>query len=199
LPLRDPEKTRSTILDAAEKLFAEKGFNGVAMSEIAKAAGVTQSLIHHHFTSKARLWTLIIERFDAALPPAANRSLDRKAGRKDLESLLTSYFQQLQSNPNLARLDAWGKLENSANMTELDKQALILVRDLIAYLQHTGTLRKDLPPEHVIIALQALVKNWWLGRDQYLRWLASSETGERADAHYLKSILSLVFEGLLPR
>jgi TetR/AcrR family transcriptional regulator len=199
MPPRDPEKTRTAILDAAEKLFAGKGFNGVAMSEIAATAGVNQSLIHHHFGSKAELWTRVVERFDAALPPMASRSLDRQAGRKDLEALISAFFNELGRNPNLARLDAWGKLEEPGTMTELDKRALATVRDLLAYLQETGVLRKGVPPEHVIIAVQALVKNWWLGREQYVTWIGGNERHPQADAKYLKSLLTLLFEGLLPR
>jgi AcrR family transcriptional regulator len=199
MPPRDPDKTRAAILDAAEKLFAGKGFNGVAMSEIAAAAGVNQSLIHHHFGAKADLWTRVVERFDAAIPPLTSRSLDRKAGRKDLEALISAFFHELGRNPNLARLDAWGKLEEPATMTELDKRTLATVRDLLAYLQETGVLRKGVPPEHVIIAIQALVKNWWLGREQYMTWIGGNQRDPQADAKYLKSVLTLLFEGLLPR
>lgn len=198
MPPRDPDKTRTSILDAAEHLFASHGFNGVAMSEVAAAAGVTQSLIHHHFGSKAGLWSSVIERFDAAAAPSPPPTLDRQARREDLENLITSFFNLLRERPNLARLDAWGKLETPAAMTELDKQALVVVRDRIAYLQQTGVLRKEVPPEHVIIALQALVKNWWLGREQYLKWLGDG-TGPEADARYLQSVLSLLFDGLSPR
>lgn len=198
MSLRDPDKTRSSILDAAERLFAAHGFNGVAMSEVAAAAGVTQSLIHHHFGSKAGLWAAVIERFDAAAAPSPPPNLDRQARREDLENLITSFFNLLKERPNLARLDAWGKLENPAAMTELDKQALVVVRDRISYLQHSGVLRRDVPPEHVIIALQALVKNWWLGRDQYLKWIGD-DAGPAADARYLQSVLFLLFEGLSPR
>jgi TetR/AcrR family transcriptional regulator len=180
-------------------LFAGKGFNGVAMSEIASAAGVNQSLIHHHFGTKADLWTRVIERFDGSIPPVTGRSLERQAGRKDLEALISGYFHELGRNPNLARLDAWGKLEEPASMTELDKQALAMVRDLLAYLQEASVLRKGVPPEHVIIAVQALVKNWWLGRDQYVSWMGGHDRNPQADAKYLKSLLTLLLEGLLPR
>lgn len=196
---RDPEKTRSAILDAAEKLFAARGFSGVSMSDVAKEARVTQSLIHHHFGSKSRLWTLVLERMDAAIPPLAGASLDPKAGRQDLESLIVGYFNILRDHGQLARLDAWGKLENPGSMSQLDKQALAQVRDRIAYLQHAGALRRDLAPEHVIIMLQALLKNWWLGRDQYIRWLGVNEADDQADARYLRAIISVVFEGLEPR
>ena len=48
----DPEGTRAAILEAARRIFVERGPAAVALSEIAEASGVTKSLIHHHFGSK---------------------------------------------------------------------------------------------------------------------------------------------------
>ena len=40
------ERTRSLLLDAAEEVFAEKGFTPASLDDIARAAGYTLSLIH---------------------------------------------------------------------------------------------------------------------------------------------------------
>ena len=53
---RNPEATRNSILDAAEALFVSKGFAAASLSDIARRAAVTKSLIHHHFGSKEALW-----------------------------------------------------------------------------------------------------------------------------------------------
>jgi AcrR family transcriptional regulator len=46
------EKTRKKILATAEKLFAEKGFDGTGIQDIAKSAGVNKALIYYHFKNK---------------------------------------------------------------------------------------------------------------------------------------------------
>lgn len=53
-PTRDKERTRRSILDAAERLFAERGSN-VSIADIAAAAGVTKSGLMHHFPSRDAL------------------------------------------------------------------------------------------------------------------------------------------------
>ena len=53
---RNPEATRASILEAAEEVFLEKGYSAAALSAIARRAGVTKSLLHHHFGSKEGLW-----------------------------------------------------------------------------------------------------------------------------------------------
>src|SRR5690606_25552520 len=52
---RDPDATRAEILEAAEQLFLQDGFGRTSISAIARLAGVTKSLIHHHFGTKEAL------------------------------------------------------------------------------------------------------------------------------------------------
>ena len=52
---RRPEHTRTMLLDAAEELFARKGFSATALEEIAEAAGYTRGAIYAHFGGKEEL------------------------------------------------------------------------------------------------------------------------------------------------
>ncbi len=56
------EHTRTLLLDAAEELFARKGFSGAALEDIADAAGDTRGAIYAHFGSKEELFLADIER-----------------------------------------------------------------------------------------------------------------------------------------
>ncbi|OCB28830.1 TetR family transcriptional regulator [Mycobacterium malmoense] len=56
------EHTRALLLDAAEDLFARKGFSGSALEEIADAAGYTRGAIYAHFGGKEELFLAVIER-----------------------------------------------------------------------------------------------------------------------------------------
>jgi AcrR family transcriptional regulator len=58
---------RDRILDAALSLFAMRGFEGVSTTQIAKAAGITQPLIHYHFKNKEALWKAAVNRVFATL------------------------------------------------------------------------------------------------------------------------------------
>ena len=50
------------ILDAATKLFIEKGFKATSTTEIAKEAGCNQALVHYYFRTKDRLFNAIFEK-----------------------------------------------------------------------------------------------------------------------------------------
>jgi AcrR family transcriptional regulator len=69
--VRDPVSTRARILAEAERLFAERGFEGVSMPAIAAAAGITPGAIYRHFDGKTELFFQVIGRaVDAAAAPA---------------------------------------------------------------------------------------------------------------------------------
>ncbi|MDG5771725.1 MULTISPECIES: TetR/AcrR family transcriptional regulator [Mycolicibacterium] len=56
------EHTRNVLLDAAEEVFARKGFDGAALEDIAEVGGYTRGAIYSHFGSKAELFLAVIER-----------------------------------------------------------------------------------------------------------------------------------------
>ena len=52
--------TRQAILDASLDLFAERGFHGTSMREIARAVGVRESALYHHFDSKQAIFQALL-------------------------------------------------------------------------------------------------------------------------------------------
>lgn len=59
---RDSRATSDRLLDAAELLFAKRGFHGVSIREITKAAGADLSLVNYHFGTKRGLFSAVVER-----------------------------------------------------------------------------------------------------------------------------------------
>jgi AcrR family transcriptional regulator len=57
-----PQGARAQLLDGAITLFAARGYEGVSTGEVAKEAGLTQSMVHYYFGSKASLWEAAVER-----------------------------------------------------------------------------------------------------------------------------------------
>jgi AcrR family transcriptional regulator len=60
---RRVEHTRSLLLDAAEEVFAEKGFTSASLDDIARAAGYTKGAIYKHFTTKEELFLAVSDRY----------------------------------------------------------------------------------------------------------------------------------------
>lgn len=60
-------KSREMVLEAAIKLFSDKGFNGTAVSEIAREAGFSQGMIYYLFESKDQILMEILDSFKKEL------------------------------------------------------------------------------------------------------------------------------------
>jgi AcrR family transcriptional regulator len=79
------EERRKAILDAAVKLFSERGFRGTTTRALAEAVGVTEPVLYEHFKSKRDLYAAIVEsksregfaRAAALLHPLAEAKDDR--------------------------------------------------------------------------------------------------------------------------
>ncbi|MBX8688887.1 TetR family transcriptional regulator [Mycobacterium vulneris] len=57
------ERTRALLLDAAEAVFAEKGFTAASLDDIANAAGYTKGAIYNHFATKEELFLAVSDRY----------------------------------------------------------------------------------------------------------------------------------------
>lgn len=105
-PVAHPKRDRrDDIVQASLKLFAEKGFHGTSMRDIARAANITEGLIYHYFASKRDLFTAIIEEH-SFLPllrslPDLGEWLDT---RELLLVLARGFFDVLHRNEDLTRL-----------------------------------------------------------------------------------------------
>lgn len=76
-------KAPARLLDAAETLFAQRGFHGVTTRQVAAAAGVDVALIYYHFESKSGLFDAVLERRARPLVAARRESLrDYVAGAR---------------------------------------------------------------------------------------------------------------------
>jgi AcrR family transcriptional regulator len=56
------EQTRAALLDAAERLWAERGIHGVSLDEIAGTAGLTKGAVYSNFTGKTDLLLALLDR-----------------------------------------------------------------------------------------------------------------------------------------
>lgn len=92
---------------AAAHEFALRGFDGATTIAIAQRAGVTQPLVHHHFGSKADLWSSVLTDLFGTLGialSAANVPVSGETARARIERLIRSVILYGAKRPELARL-----------------------------------------------------------------------------------------------
>ncbi len=194
----DPEGTRAAILDAAHALFVAQGFAATSMATIAKQAGVTKSLIHHHFGSKRELWEAVKLRALGAYHQEQSALFQQqKADLALIEASILAYFRFLQRNPDVVRIVSWMAVEGdetcSTILIDLTQQGLELIRQG----QRDGLLRSDVDASFILAPFFTLVRGWFTERP-LLRDCVGEIPDQVADEAYLRAVLKIYLQGLLP-
>ncbi|MDG0872909.1 TetR/AcrR family transcriptional regulator [Paenibacillus thiaminolyticus] len=70
---------RNEILDAADELFGQKGFDGTSTNDILERVGIARGTLYHHFKSKEDIMDALIERYSVRLLGAAQESAADKS------------------------------------------------------------------------------------------------------------------------
>lgn len=107
--IRDPERSRAAILDAAERLFAEKGYEATSLNDVGAAAGVSRGTPGYFFGSKQELYQAVLNRSFAEVREAVRAGRERAlASNESVDTILagavSDYFDFLAARPLFIRL-----------------------------------------------------------------------------------------------
>lgn len=151
-PRRRGERTRTAILDHAERIFAERGFDATTLGEIASAAGIRAPSLYEYFDSKERLYDAMLER---ACEPLF-RILDayvtagEAAPPDPRPNLLAKVLEVFRERPHLPRLMHQEALLGGPHLQRILQQRMqaLLGRafDVLARLPSGGRWRSDEVP-----------------------------------------------------
>jgi TetR/AcrR family transcriptional regulator len=120
--VHNAEGAREAILNAAETVFAEHGFDGARVDAIAETAGYNKSLLFQYFGDKLGLYAEVLKRADRGMtelqarlltPLLEDESITSDAHRFKalLETLVTAVFDYLVEHPRLTRMMFWEQAE----------------------------------------------------------------------------------------
>lgn len=107
------DERREQIIRTATKVFSRHGFRGATMRRLARAAGISEGMIYHHFPSKEALYDAILQK-----KMARTRDLyfpiDAAETRKDrevLETIVSNFFQEHSKDNSFIRMMLFSALE----------------------------------------------------------------------------------------
>jgi AcrR family transcriptional regulator len=83
----DPERRREQILDTANALFAERGYEEVSIEDIAAAAGITRGLVHHYFGGRREVFIALLERLGTVREDQLRAPVGRSARARVADSV----------------------------------------------------------------------------------------------------------------
>ncbi|MCC7230247.1 MAG: TetR/AcrR family transcriptional regulator [Fimbriimonadaceae bacterium] len=181
----DPEGTRKRILDAAARLFTERGYAGTSLGEVAEAAGVQTSLIPYHYESKERLWS---ETCNALAQPMLELAESMVSGttRPDLMELLERRFRLMQDSPHLQKLILWMGM-GQAPMPTGPRQ--VIPKMLEAFSRTMQSQPDDLRRTFMLIV--AAMDGWFLHRRALATIAAPDADPNELDEAFLAYLLKI--------
>ena len=98
-------RRRRQLLDVAVAVFAERGFFGTSMEDVADAAGVTKPVLYQHFSSKRDLYLELLEDVGQQLVDAVLGAVATAPGpREQVEAGFDAYFRFVARQTNAFRL-----------------------------------------------------------------------------------------------
>src|SRR5216110_2072625 len=84
---------RRQLFDVALEVFAQRGFHGASMAELAEAAGVTKPVLYQHFRSKRALYLELLEDVGGRLREAITKATAQADGpREQVHAGFRAYF-----------------------------------------------------------------------------------------------------------
>ena len=106
MDIRNEQSMEQNILEVAERLFLEKGFASTSTTEIAKAVGCNQALVHYYFRTKDNLFNTIFEqKFKMFFQSVFElQNLNELAFLDKLKHILESHFDMVRANSKLPLL-----------------------------------------------------------------------------------------------
>jgi TetR/AcrR family fatty acid metabolism transcriptional regulator len=164
------------ILDAAVRVFAEKGFFQSKVSEIAHEAGVADGTVYLYFKNKD---DLLISIFEVKMEDIISRFrtviVEQGDALSRLKCLVRLHFEEFQANPELAAVFQVELRQSSRFMFEYKKSELKHYLDLIGEIveqgQKEGIFRQDiqvgLAKRMIFGTLDELVSTWVLAGKRY--------------------------------
>src|SRR4051795_5889096 len=147
---RDRERTRAEILDVATEHFAEHGYSGARVDEIAEQTRTTKRMLYYYFDSKAGLYTEVLERAYAQIR-TAERDVDVEhlAPAAAIRRLAELTFDHHEAHPDFIRLVSIENIHRAEHMrgagrfADLNPPALDVIGRILTRGRADGTFTRD--------------------------------------------------------
>ena len=181
-----------SLTDVALRVFADRGYDGASMDDVARAAGITKASIYHHVSGKEALLERGLGRALDALfaildEPAARDGAAVGRLRHIVERVADTTLHLLPELTVLFRIHGTSKSERNA--VERRRAFDRLVTEIITQAQRDGDVRTDIDPRltaRLIFGMSNSVVEWY-------------RAGTLTRAAIARAVVAIAFDGIATR
>jgi AcrR family transcriptional regulator len=161
------KQRREQLIEVGRKLFADKGFEGTTVEEIAAKANVSKPVVYEHFGGKEGLYAVVVDREIAALLGAITGALTTQmGGRETLERAALALLDYIETSTDGFRI-----LVRDSPAGQSTGSFASLISDVASQVEHLLAAefkRRKLDPKaaplyaQMLVGMVALTGQWWL-------------------------------------
>jgi AcrR family transcriptional regulator len=162
---------RRQILEAAVKVFAQKGFHAARVGDVAKEAGVAYGLVYHYFDSKEELLEAIFRGTWAdMLARVQEVEASGVSAEEAVRQVTALLLRTWRRDPDLVRVLVREVTRSQHLQEEVEEitHAMNALEDIVRRGQNGGDFRADLDPKLAAVvfygALDEVLTGWVLGQ-----------------------------------
>ena len=161
------KERREQLLDIGRRLFAERGFEGTSIEEIAAQAGVSKPVVYEHFGGKEGLYAVVVDReVERLLTMATGLLLDGANTREKFEAAAVALFRYIDENADGFRILVRDSNPGSGTgtygtlLSDIAGQVEYILAD---FLDSRGRDPKSAPMyAQMLVGMVAFTGQWWL-------------------------------------
>lgn len=148
---RDPERTKLEILEVATQEFADRGFAGARVDEIAARTRTTKRMIYYYFGSKELLYIATLEKaYEAIRITEQSVDIDNLDPVAAVRKLAELTFDRHEANPNFSRLVSHENTQRAqfinadGGFPGLDRPVIKMLQKSLEQGRLEGVFRRDI-------------------------------------------------------
>src|ERR1700720_2161548 len=159
-PHRSPD-TRDRVLSVALGLFAEHGYRGTSLRDIARRIGIKAPSLLHHFPSKEQLYLAVLDKMFESLEDAANAiAWGRESRQERMRQAVGNAIDFIASHPDFVRI-MWKEMadESGVGRQVLKRRRPPLFSTAVNFIfrgQRDGEFRAEVDPLHFMWSLNSI-------------------------------------------
>jgi TetR/AcrR family transcriptional regulator len=202
---RNPEATRTKLLTAARREFANSGLAGARVDEIAARAGVNKQLVYHYFGDKDALYLAVLEWvYEEIRAHERKLNLEGLPPERAIRKLIESSFDHLATHPDFILLlndenrAGARHVRGSRKLEAMHSPLVSMVSKILSEGVRTGVFRKGINPVHLYISIAGLSYFFFSNTPTLSAIFGKDLSSAAAKRARRKHVVDLVLQALRP-